>query len=551
MAKEKVQNIGIKEKERLFHYEILGIVLLVLSMLAISKMGLVGQYLMLITKVLFGDWYFLIFLLMILYAIRCIIVHTRLKINNIRYLGIFMMILSLILLSHFSMHRYLKSYEGNILVTTIKLYVNSFSTESADSISGGGIIGAILFYLCYYLLSEIGVIFISILLFFLGIVFICKKTIKDFIKMIIDFGKKIYFSYKKITKNLKNKVDEYDKSYTKTKIKFKISKVNSTEYYSREFEFAKRNVDTIKKVLNSMNVFYNDITYLICRNITVYFINSHYNFSYEVFDRNLKNYIHNFQLKKDENTKELLVEINNLVPTPLRIYELQNISDNEIIFGIDDRNELVALDATNTRLVIFGSNIKRVSLYIDSLILAMMYYKSNIKYYYIDLLKSSNFATSTDIGELDHILVKVSERINKFNTLNISTIEEYNRKNSTKISYELIIITGCEKILTDSKLLEKIMYMIEVTTTYGYFFIFHLNDTTLKYQNLLNLFQYKIFLDQESEYSKKYLGYQRFDLLNHEVEGYLLYKSIILRMTLLQMTESEQSSINPKKNDMF
>ena len=151
MAKEKVQNIGIKEKERLFHYEILGIVLLVLSMLAISKMGLVGQYLMLITKVLFGDWYFLIFLLMILYAIRCIIVHTRLKINNIRYLGIFMMILSLILLSHFSMHRYLKSYEGNILVTTIKLYVNSFSTESADSISGGGIIGAILFYLCYYL----------------------------------------------------------------------------------------------------------------------------------------------------------------------------------------------------------------------------------------------------------------------------------------------------------------------------------------------------------------------------------------------------------------
>ena len=86
MAKEKTQNVGTKENERLFHYEILGIILLILSMLAIAKMGLIGKYLMLTVKVLFGDWYFLIFLLMIFYAIRCIIVHRRLKINNIRYL---------------------------------------------------------------------------------------------------------------------------------------------------------------------------------------------------------------------------------------------------------------------------------------------------------------------------------------------------------------------------------------------------------------------------------------------------------------------------------
>mgnify|MGYP006900524313 CR=1 FL=1 len=64
MAKEKTQNVGTKENERLFHYEILGIILLILSMLAIAKMGLIGKYLMLTVKVLFGDWYFLIFLLM-------------------------------------------------------------------------------------------------------------------------------------------------------------------------------------------------------------------------------------------------------------------------------------------------------------------------------------------------------------------------------------------------------------------------------------------------------------------------------------------------------
>lgn len=53
MAKEKTQNVGTKENERLFHYEILGIILLILSMLAIAKMGLIGKYLMLTVKVLF------------------------------------------------------------------------------------------------------------------------------------------------------------------------------------------------------------------------------------------------------------------------------------------------------------------------------------------------------------------------------------------------------------------------------------------------------------------------------------------------------------------
>ena len=85
MAKEKMQNIEIRENERLFHYEILGIILLVISLLAITKIGILGEYLMLIVKLLFGDWYFLIYILIIIYSIRCILVHKRLKINNIRY----------------------------------------------------------------------------------------------------------------------------------------------------------------------------------------------------------------------------------------------------------------------------------------------------------------------------------------------------------------------------------------------------------------------------------------------------------------------------------
>ena len=361
--------------------------------------------------------------------------------------------------------------------------------------------------------------------------------------MMIAFFKRVYALLNKTGKKLRNKIDEYDLSYTKSKVKFKISKINNTEYYNREYEFAKRNVETIKKVLNSMNVFYNDITYIICRNITVYFISSHYHFSYEAFGRNLKNYIHNFQLKQDENSQELLVEINNLAPTPLRIYELEKLENNEIIFGMDDRNEFIKLEGENTRLLIFSINKKRLQTYFDTIIVSLMHYKSNIQYYYIDLLGNSTLATSNNIDELDHILIRINERITKFNELKVSNIDEYNRKSSKKENYELVMIAGIDKILNDDKLFEKLMYMLEVTTTYGYFYIFHTSDESVKYTNLLNLFQYKIFLEKENEYSKKYLGYQRFDLLNNEVEGYLLYKSIILRMTLLQMTDNEIESL--------
>ena len=223
MAKEKTQKIENSENEKLFYYEILGIVLLILSMLAIGKMGFIGSYLMLIIKVLFGDWYFLIILLLIIYAIRCIIIHKKLKIINIRYLGIFLLFLSLILLSHFSMHKYVKEYDQNHLKITLSLYLTNFKNNTPDGIVGGGVIGAILFYISYYLLSEAGVILVSIILLFLGIVFITKLTIKDFIFKIIS-GIKIFLKFFKTTfAKFRETMDKYDSSYSKTKVKFKIS----------------------------------------------------------------------------------------------------------------------------------------------------------------------------------------------------------------------------------------------------------------------------------------------------------------------------------------
>ena len=542
MAKEKVQQIELKDNERLFHYEILGIIILILSIFAITKMGLIGLYLLLIIKVLFGDWYFLILMLLIAYAIRCIIFHNKLSIINIRYLGVFLIILSLILLSHFSMHKYVKNYDENNLVLTLRLYLNFFKNKAIDSIVGGGIIGSIIFYIGYYLLSEFGVVFLSLILIFIGSVFITKKTIKDFILLIFVFIKKIYEMFHKTRNKLKSNIDAFDNSYKKNKIHFKISKVDNNKYYNQELEISKRNVEIIKKTLNGMNVFYNEISYIICRNITVYFIESYYKYSFDVFYRNISKYIHNIQLKVDDNDGNLIIEVNNLNPVPLRISEL-NTDNKDIIIGIDDRNNFIKLDSDNNKMFLFSKNKVLSTDYLDTVILSLIHFKIKIEYYYLDLYKISMLSTSNTLNELDDIITALNNKISLFNSNNVSNIIDYNKKSSKKISNVLIIINGFNDNYIDNSIYEKILYLIETSNNYGYYFIFTSSDGLNKYADLYNQFNYKLFLEQTGSYAKHCLSNVDYKILSSNCEGYLVYKSLTIRMCLLMLTEYEKNNI--------
>lgn len=548
MAKEKNQNFIIKENERLFHYEIIGIVLLILSVLAITRMGLIGFYLMLFIKLLFGDWYFVVFFLIILYSIHCILFHNKLNISNIRYLGILLLFCSLMILSHFSMHKYVKEYNENSFLLTIKLYLNSFKNRSVDSIIGGGIIGGLLFNFSYYLLSEVGVILISMIFIFLGIVFISRLTIKEFFLKIFTFLKKSLYLFNKTKSKIKGKIDNYDLSYKKVRIKYKISKVNTDEYYNKELEFAKRNVETIKKVLNSMNVFYNDITFIICRNITVYFIQSYYKFSYDVFYHNLSNHLHNFLLKKDTTSNELIIEVNNLNSVPLRICEINDFKKNEVIFGMDDRNNYLKLDFNNPKMLIIGNNKSLLNDYLDTIILSLLYYKSKVKYYYINLVNNSTLQTSNSIDELDHLIDLINQRIKIFNQNNVSTIDEYNNliyhHITQEINYELIVINGIDRLILDKNMYDKLIYILEISNKLGYYFILCANDIDNTKLDLYNLFDFHIFFDNHNELAKSVIKDVDFINLNKNTEAVLCYKAITIRYSLLLLTEYERANLN-------
>jgi hypothetical protein len=87
------------------------------------------------------------------------------------------------MLSHFSMHNYIKEYSNDYFSLTVSLYIDYFKSTNSDAITGGGIIGMMFFYLFYFLLSVPGVIIILMILIILGISFISRKTLNEFVKI--------------------------------------------------------------------------------------------------------------------------------------------------------------------------------------------------------------------------------------------------------------------------------------------------------------------------------------------------------------------------------
>ena len=111
MAKEKHLKFEQESKDLTFYYEIVGILSLIIPVLAFARLGLVGFYIMLVFKILFGDWYFLFLLAIFCYGLRCLIYHKPMNFKALRIIGIFLILLGVMMLSHFPMHKYIASFD--------------------------------------------------------------------------------------------------------------------------------------------------------------------------------------------------------------------------------------------------------------------------------------------------------------------------------------------------------------------------------------------------------------------------------------------------------
>lgn len=561
MAKLKKPKLDINKKEKAFVYEIIGIFAIIIAIISLAKFGLIGKYLVLSFSLLFGDWYFVFIILIGIFGIYCLIFHKKFELKSIRYYGVILILLSMLILTHFSMHNYISYYDGNPLVLTFKIYLSYFRSGSYQMIDGGGIIGCVCFYIFYYLLGKVGTIIISFILFFVGIVFLTKKTMKEFIEIIIKIFKKIGSFTNKKYKRFINGVKEISLDYeNKSNILEKIrnkKKHISIKKEKNTFDETQVNrceelVIIISDIINHLSIEYENINYLLCEHIVVFFIKTKQDINYNVLETSLKNKIkEDFLIKYDSLNEQVLIEVSKLKPRCLSIYKAkQMISKQEfsIVFGIDDRNLIIELEDNS---IIIGSNSILLEKYLLSIILFCQLQKKfiNNSLVVLDTGKQFNFFNidnvllKQDVNFLDTIVDEINKNLELLNLHHKKDIEEYNLFFKDKIIKKYIIIHKIENIIYDINSYDKLLYIVQTGKMAGINVILTLNQDVMLSNILLSSIGQKILLNNMYDITNKFIDTSFFLYINNDVEAFYKDKDLVLRMSILMLNKEEEDKI--------
>lgn len=552
MAKLKKAKLSMNNKEKSFAFEVMGIVSILISLISIARFGFIGKYLVLAFSLLFGDWYFVFIGLVGMFGVYCLVFHKKIEIKSVRYYGIFLILLSLLIITHFGMHEYVSQFEGNALKTTLKIYFDYFKSNSIRMIKGGGIVGCFFFYVFYFLLGKIGTILVSLILMFVGIVFLTKKTIREFVEMIVKFVKKIYLFIQKRFKNVIESVVEISKDYGSKKIlKTKKSKLfikNEKEMMNKEeLENCEKIVNILKDAFEHLDVEVLNITYLICEHIIVYFIKTKEEVNYRVLEYSLNGKLNeNFLLKYDKFNEQLLLEINKKDPNPLSFKKaLKEMSKDcsSLILGIDDRNLLVEHEGN---LLIIGKNKDFVKKYL----LSIMCFSKNLKKYkneelcLIDCYKTfdltSEFITVIkDLDYLDIIIEEIDQNLELLNLHHKKDIEEYNLFYQKKIKKKCYFLLGIEEIVYKKGIFDKLLYIVQTGNMAGVNVVLTISQNVHLSSILLSSIEKKVILENDFDFTKSLVDNSYFEILNNNVEGFYKERDLIIRIALLCMKDEE------------
>lgn len=562
MAKLKKPTLSMNNKEKAFVYEIIGIVSLLVSIISLARFGLIGKYLVLAFGLLFGDWYFIFIVLVGFFGIYCLVFHKRIELKSVRYYGIILILSSLLVITHFSMHEYVSQFEGNSLKLTINIYFDYFKSNNLSMIKGGGIIGCILFYIFYYLLGGVGAIIISILIFMIGIVFLTKKTIKEFVEMIFNVFKKVYLffnnRYKSLIKNVKEISNDYLTKENKTPTKRKLKKEKIKDNVASDLEYCEKVVKILKDTFIKLDVNIENISYIICEHIFVFFIKAKQEINYKVLEYEIRDKIkEDFLIKYDKINEQIILELSKENPKPLSFNKaIKEIDEkkNIIVLGIDDRNIIV--ECTDNILII-AENQNLLKKYIMSVyafcsvqkkydfndIVILDFYKKLERYY------SNSINVITDIDYLNTIIEEVDQNLELLNLHHKANIDEYNLLYKNKIKKKYYIIYGIEDLIYQKNYFDKLLYIVQTGRLAGINLILSLSSNVFLSNILLGSIDKKILLKNKFEVSEKVIDTSYMDVLNEEVEAFYKDKDLLIRISLLLMSDDEVNKYYPYKEN--
>ncbi|WP_282941912.1 DNA translocase FtsK [Paenibacillus sp. RC67] len=190
MARPKKRSKAVKTNLK---YELYGIVILTLSVIAISQEGPVSRAFKYLFRFLIGSMEFIIPLVFIYLGLYVLVKRTWPEWRTTRKAGILLIVLAFILMSHITLFDQMypkgKISGGMIMSQSWSSLMTAMEASEKGRAAlerevGGGIIGASLYSLLYFLFANLGAKLIQYMLILIGLLLVTRLSIGDIIQKV-------------------------------------------------------------------------------------------------------------------------------------------------------------------------------------------------------------------------------------------------------------------------------------------------------------------------------------------------------------------------------
>ncbi|MED3996379.1 DNA translocase FtsK [Peribacillus frigoritolerans] len=184
MAKKKRRKKNSTEKLKLtLKYELIGLTIIGLAIIAIAKLGAVGNGTVFLIRFFMGEWYILFLLGAIAAGFYLMIKREVPYLLKRQLVGMYFLVASMLLLSHVTLFNMLADggpfTKPSVISNTWELFWMEVTGKASSKDLGGGMIGAILFAASYFLFDEAGSKIVSFLFIIVGAVLLTGKTLGE------------------------------------------------------------------------------------------------------------------------------------------------------------------------------------------------------------------------------------------------------------------------------------------------------------------------------------------------------------------------------------
>lgn len=178
-------------------FELSALVLLALAIISIAKLGAVGEAAVLFFRFWMGEWYMLSLIGLVILSVYLMWKRTIPFIFHIKLVGIYLIVSSILLLSHVTLFHLLTN-DGNfknpsVISNTWEIFMMEVNGETSTIDLGGGMIGAVLFAMFHYLFAETGTKIIAFIFILIGFILLTGKSFGEFVAKIgitlVEFSK--------------------------------------------------------------------------------------------------------------------------------------------------------------------------------------------------------------------------------------------------------------------------------------------------------------------------------------------------------------------------